>query len=66
VAQNYISKDNGGEQERELANLYMKRASAVSDRWPRTASMLRRISASYRRDAQREDVDAELREDMGR
>ena len=56
----------GGVQERQLAERYAGFASAVGDRWPRTAAMLRRMAERYRTDARREDQDAELREDLGR
>jgi hypothetical protein len=54
----------GGDQERALADHYQKMAAAVSTKSPRTAAMLRRIAESYRRDAVREDTDAELRQDL--
>lgn len=53
----------GGRQERQLADQYRACASAISDRWPRTAAMLRRIEASYRAEARSEDISAELRKD---
>jgi hypothetical protein len=60
------SLTEGGKQERELAERYKGYADALSDGWPRTAAMLRRISDAYASDARREDVEAELREDLWR
>ena len=54
----------GGDQERALADQYREWAEATQSRWPRTASMLRRIVDSYERDARRHDVDAERDEDL--
>ncbi len=54
----------GGEQERQLVERYSLYASALSDRWPRTAAMLRRLAATYEAEARREDDEAELREDL--
>jgi hypothetical protein len=56
----------GGEQERQIAEKYQGYANQVADRWPRTAAMLRRIARSYISDARREDIDAELTEDLWR
>lgn len=56
----------GGVKEHQLAERYIGFAAAISDRWPRTAAMLRRISDTYRAEARREDEEAELREDLGR
>lgn len=54
----------GGASERQLAEQYSGFALALSDRWPRTAAMLRRISEQYQAEARREDQEAELREDL--
>lgn len=54
----------GGSQERAIAEKYEGLASAVSDGWPRTAAMLRRMARGYRRDAAREDHDADIRQDL--
>ena len=54
------SIDEGGIQERQLAETYQGYASAIVDSYPRTASMLRRIACGYESDAHREDVRAEL------
>ena len=56
----------GGRQERQLAERYAGFAATLSDRWPRTAAMLRRLADSYRLEALREDQRAELREDRSR
>lgn len=63
-----VSKDptEGGLQERQLADRYAGFAAAIKDRWPRTAAMLRRIADGYRAEAQGEDQEAELREDLER
>jgi transposase len=53
----------GGRQERQLAERYAGFATTLSDRWPRTAALLRRLADGYRAEAQREDERAELRED---
>lgn len=53
----------GGRQERELAAKYRAWATDVRGRWPRTANMLRRIASGWEQDAEREDREAELRED---
>lgn len=55
---------DGGAQERQLVERYAGFASAISDRWPHTAAMLRRISDRYREEARGEDREAELREDL--
>jgi hypothetical protein len=61
-----FSKDplEGGQQERQLANKYLMNAKSFEDSWLRTAALLRRIASKYSRDARREDLNAELREDM--
>ena len=62
----WTSRDptEGGVQERELVEQYTGYAALVNDRWTRTASMLRSIADTFRRDARRHDVDAELAEDF--
>lgn len=60
------AQTEGGRQERELAERYQGYANQVSDRWPRTAAMLRRIARRYTSDARREDINAELTEDLWR
>jgi hypothetical protein len=55
----------GGTLERGLAERYDGLAAAIADQWPRTGRLLREIADGYRRDAMREDHDAELGEDLG-
>lgn len=57
---------DGGGQERTLAAKYLEDAEKISDNSPRTAAMLRRIAESYLRHARREDISAELMEDLWR
>ena len=54
------SSDEGGKQERELAERYNQFADALKLKWPRTAAMLRRIAQGYIREAKREDLRSEL------
>lgn len=49
---------DGGEQERVLAAKYERFAALVSDRWPRTATILRAVADGYADDARREDEEA--------
>ena len=56
----------GGAQERQLADRYAGFATAIRDRWPRTAAMLRRMEHRYNAEAGHQDHDAELREDLDR
>ena len=51
--------DEGGEQERALADDYRKRANEAAFRWPITAEILRGIADSYEQEARREDEEAE-------
>ena len=53
----------GGQQERELAKHYNHQAQLIQNQWPRTARMLRRIAQTYEDEAQRNDRDAELRQE---
>jgi hypothetical protein len=55
----------GGHQEQLLVDRYNQWARTVADQWPRTAAMLRRVGDTYLRMANRQDQDAELREDLG-
>jgi hypothetical protein len=57
---------DGGQQERMLAATYRTYAEAVRNRWSRTAGLLRRIAAIYDEEAARQDIGAELTEDMWR
>lgn len=54
----------GGAKEREIAEEYERYARTMAHRWFRTAAMLRRLAASYRAEAEREDREAELRQDL--
>ena len=56
---------DGGMQERALAQRYSSWASQLASRWPRVASLLRRIADHYIAEAEREDVEAQLRQDRG-
>jgi hypothetical protein len=47
-----------------LSERYNGYADALNEEWPRTTAMLRRISDVYASEARREDVEAELREDL--
>jgi len=51
---------DGGDQERALVEEYQGYARA-SHRWPRTADMLERLAAGWKRDADREDLEARQR-----
>ena len=53
----------GGEQERDLAQYYHKQAEALHTSHPRLASTLQTLSDSYKSDAHREDINAELRQE---
>lgn len=59
------SLDEGGAQERQLADKYAGFATAISSRWPRTAGILRHIEKWYRQEALQEDQEADLRQDLG-
>jgi len=52
--------NEGGRQERELAERYNKMSDAVKTKWPRTGAMLRSIAESYEHEAKREDIDSDL------
>jgi hypothetical protein len=56
----------GGTAEEAIAARHEASAQAVAAEHPRTAAMLRRMTASYRRDARRGDQDADRREDFDR
>jgi transcriptional regulator with XRE-family HTH domain len=56
----------GGQSERSLAEHYETLATAVADSSLRTARMLRSMAEDYHRDANREDRDAALEDDLGR
>lgn len=57
------SLTEGGRKERDLASMYSDWARATGSKWPRTAALLKRIARDYEADAEREDLEAELRED---
>jgi len=52
--------NDGGKQERELAERYKKMSDALKVKWPRTSAMLRGIAKSYEDQAKYEDVDSDL------
>lgn len=52
--------NDGGRQERELAEKYKKMNDAVKTKWPRTGAILRSLADSYEREAKREDIDSDL------
>jgi hypothetical protein len=56
---------DGGTQERQLAAQYRAWADRVSDRWPRTGALLRRMAASHEEWAHREDDESEHFGDHG-
>ncbi|MEK6337497.1 MAG: hypothetical protein AABM67_21450 [Acidobacteriota bacterium] len=56
----------GGAQERQIAERYRNYSRTVGGRYPRTSAMLRRIAENYDGDAKREDLSAELEEDLWR
>jgi hypothetical protein len=58
------SLGDGGKQEHELANKYIRLSEAIGDRWPRTAAMLRRLSGSYKEYAKHYDLEDEFREEL--
>lgn len=51
--------ESGGRQERDLVARYRELADKVTDRWPRTAILLRALADSYDFDARRGDDQAE-------
>ena len=51
----------GGDQERRLSESYKAKAASLSDSWPETAEVLRKLADTYAREAEREDEDARLR-----
>jgi len=61
-----VSRDlsEGGEQESRLVETYRAYARLLSDRWPRTSALLRRVAKYYAVQAHQEDMEAELREDF--
>lgn len=55
----------GGVQERKLAETYHGYAEMIRDQWPHTAAVLQDIANIYSSEARREDIRAELEEDLG-
>lgn len=55
------SLDEGGDQERGLAQRFIAMADACAIEWPRTAAALRRIGERYGAQARHEDAEAEAR-----
>jgi hypothetical protein len=55
------SPTDGGDQERVLANKHREEAQRLADRWPRTATVIRRLAESLESDARRFDEEAERR-----
>jgi hypothetical protein len=55
---------DGGGQENALAAQYDDYANQIGDVWPRTANVLRTIAENYRGEAKREDLQAELTQDL--
>jgi hypothetical protein len=54
----------GGAQEKAIAERYINYASALSDKWPRTARLMKKIADNYEFEARWEDRKAELDEDL--
>ncbi len=52
--------NEGGKQERELAEKYRTMSNTLRAKWPRTAAMLRSIAESYEHVAKREDIHSDL------
>ena len=55
---------DGGAQERTLVERYQNDARKLSDRWPRTASVLRGLAEDYLRGAVEQDHHADLTQDF--
>lgn len=53
------SIDEGGRQERELANRWLQKAEKIGPSWPRAKALCLRIAASWNRHADAEDLDAQ-------
>jgi len=56
----------GGAQERVLVKQYREYAPALREAWPRTARLVERIAESFEHDAHRNDIHAELEQDLWR
>ena len=61
VSKNYRE---GGAQERELVTRYADYSRAMTQKWPRTAAMLRQIVDFYESDAARSDTEVNLRDHL--
>ena len=57
------SMTEGGDQERDLVQYYHKQAEALYTSHPRLANTLQALADSYKSDAHREDINAELRKE---
>ena len=55
------SLDEGGRQERELAEKYSASERQFLERWPRSAAIMRQLADTYESHARREDAEAERR-----
>jgi hypothetical protein len=53
------SPEDGGQQERALAQTYRAQADTLADRWPRIAAVLRDLASMYDTDARQEESRAE-------
>jgi hypothetical protein len=53
------SIDEGGRQERELANHWLRNAETIGSGWPRAKALCLRIAESWNRHAEAEDLDAQ-------
>lgn len=60
------SLSEGGQQEITLAQKYQVYADALETSAPRTASLVRRMAERFRQEASLEELQVELREDLGR
>jgi hypothetical protein len=56
--------EDGGKQERGLAETYRAHATALLDQWPHAAAVVNEIADDYERRARREDERAELRKGL--
>jgi len=52
--------NDGGVQERGLAEKYKKMSDTTKTKWPRTSAILRSIAKSYENEAKRVDIDSDL------
>jgi len=59
------SLDEGGRQERSLADSYREHATRINDEYPRVAALLREIATDYERAGRRWDTHTLLRQDLG-